>query len=528
MNMNNVPVGRRLAFGFACVFVLLAVIVALSVIRMRQTSELTEQTLKEDLQTERIVSEWKSIIELNVPKTIAAAKATDPAVQQLFEASIAESTERAVKLQSEMQKRLTDPASKALIADAFDKRAAYRSAREAAFKQKKEGRLEEASRFFDHEMKAKSDAFIASVNALARSQHEAIDAKAAIISDGARFSIALILALGVAAVLLGSALAFVITRGLLRQLGGEPAYAADVTRRIAAGDLSAPIALKDGAGASLLHSIKDMRDSLAGIVGEVRSGTDTIVSASGQIASGNMDLSSRTAQQAGSLEETAASIEELTVTVRQNADNARQANELARSASEVAARGGAEVGQVVDTMASISESSTRIANIISVIDGIAFQTNILALNAAVEAARAGEQGRGFAVVASEVRSLAQKSAAAAREISGLIGDSVGKVDAGARLVDQAGATMQEVVDNVARVSKLIGDIATASDEQRAGIEQVNRAISHIDQTTQQNAALVEQISAAADTMQQQSMSLAQTAGVFKLGASAASPVALLR
>ncbi|MBT2326186.1 cache domain-containing protein [Variovorax paradoxus] len=327
-----------------------------------------------------------------------------------------------------------------------------------------------------------------------------------------------ICALVLAAVLL--AIGWVISRGLLKQLGGEPAHTARITLRIAEGDLSVPIELRKDDSTSLLHSIKSMRDSLARVVGEVRDGTDTIATASGQIASGNHDLSSRTEEQASSLQQTAASMEELTSTVKQNADNARQANQLALSASEVAVKGGDVVSQVVDTMASINASSKKIVDIIGVIDGIAFQTNILALNAAVEAARAGEQGRGFAVVASEVRSLAQRSAAAAKEIKGLIDDSVGKVDAGSALVGVAGKTMEEIVSSVKRVTDIIGEITAASHEQTQGIEQINQAITQMDQVTQQNAALVEEASAAAQSMQEQAGSLVEAVSVFRLDAGA--------
>ncbi|WP_229507895.1 methyl-accepting chemotaxis protein [Massilia sp. Dwa41.01b] len=318
----------------------------------------------------------------------------------------------------------------------------------------------------------------------------------------------LTLVLGSAAA--GIALGMLITRGLTRQLGGEPAYAGAIASAIAGGDLTVSVELRQGDSNSMLFAMKAMRDSLAGIVGQVRSGTDTIASASSQIAAGNLDLSSRTEEQASSLEETASSMEELTSTVKQNADNARQANQLASSASAVAERGGAVVSQVVDTMASINASSRKIVDIIGVIDSIAFQTNILALNAAVEAARAGEQGRGFAVVASEVRTLAQRSAAAAKEIKLLIDDSVSKVDIGAKLVDHAGATMDEVVASVRSVTDIMGEITAASQEQTAGIEQINMAVIQMDQVTQQNASLVEEAAAAAEAMQDQAARLARS------------------
>jgi methyl-accepting chemotaxis protein len=316
--------------------------------------------------------------------------------------------------------------------------------------------------------------------------------------------------------LVGAGFGIAITRSLTRQLGGEPAYAAEIAGRIADGDLGTDVQLRPGDETSLLFAMKSMRDRLARIVGEVRQSTDAIASASGEIASGNLDLSSRTEEQASSLEETASSMEELTSTVKQNADNARQANVLAQSASTVAGQGGDVVAQVVQTMGSINDSSKKIVDIITVIDGIAFQTNILALNAAVEAARAGEQGRGFAVVAGEVRTLAQRSAAAAKEIKSLIGDSVDKVETGTRLVDQAGSTMHEVVASIQRVTDIMAEISAASQEQTSGIEQINQAISQMDDVTQQNAGLVEEAAAASEALQNQASKLAELVSVFRL------------
>ncbi|WP_404932119.1 HAMP domain-containing protein [Massilia atriviolacea] len=323
---------------------------------------------------------------------------------------------------------------------------------------------------------------------------------------------------GVLAAVLAGIIALWLARNITVPLGRAVQFA----KQVAEGDLSARVESDstDEIG-ELLAALKTMNASLARIVGEVRTGTDTIATASAEISSGNFDLSSRTEQQAGSLEETASSMEELTATVKQNADNARQANQLATEASDVAVRGGAAVSQVVETMGAINESARKIVDIIGVIDGIAFQTNILALNAAVEAARAGEQGRGFAVVASEVRNLAQRSAGAAKEIKALIDHSVEKVDLGTRLVDQAGVTMGEVVGSVRRVNDIIGEIANASDEQRAGIEQVNQAITQMDETTQQNAALVEQAAAASAAMEEQAVRLAEVVSVFKLDGAAA-------
>ena len=330
----------------------------------------------------------------------------------------------------------------------------------------------------------------------------------------------LILCTVVACIALAMLLAIWVSRLIARPLE----QAVSVAQRVAGGDLTADIqsSSKDEAG-QLLDALKSMNDSLLGIVTEVRQGTSTITVASTEIASGNLDLSSRTEQQASSLEETASAMEELTSRVKQNADNARQANQLAASASEVAVAGGDVVGKVVNTMGSINESSRKISDIIGVIDGIAFQTNILALNAAVEAARAGEQGRGFAVVASEVRSLAQRSAAAAKEIKGLIEGSVAQVDLGSKLVEEAGQTMNEVVNSVRRVTDIVAEISSASQEQSDGIEQVNIAISQMDEVTQQNAALVEQAAAAAQSLQEQAEKLTDTVSIFKLDHNAVSP-----
>ena len=331
----------------------------------------------------------------------------------------------------------------------------------------------------------------------------------------------IMIVLGIVALALAALIAWWNTRSITRPM----ARALEVANTVAAGDLTSRIEVTgtDETG-RLLQALKTMNENLVRTVGAVRTSTETIGTAASQVAAGNLDLSSRTEQQASALEETASSMEELTATVKQNADNARQANTLAEAASQVAGRGGRVIGDVVGTMEQINASAGKIADIIGVIDGIAFQTNILALNAAVEAARAGEQGRGFAVVASEVRSLAQRSAAAAKEIKTLIGDSTQSVAAGSKLVGEAGATMAEIVESVRRVTDIMGEITSASLEQTAGIEQINGAISQMDQVTQQNAALVEEAAAASASMQEQAASLAEAVSVFRVdGAPQAAP-----
>ncbi len=375
------------------------------------------------------------------------------------------------------------------------------------------GRMAEFGDFLVNECSPLRRQIVTDIDAVLDNIQASVDARSA---DADRVSSQAFLIISMAAgaaLLLSLGLGFAISRAItvpLRQ-------AVRVAQTVAGGDLTSRIEVRsrDETG-QLLQSLKDMNASLARIVDEVRSGTASIASASQQIANGNLDLSSRTEQQAGSLEETASSMEQLTATVRQNADNARQANGLSHDASEIAVRGGAAVQQVVVTMGGINDSARKITDIIGVIDGIAFQTNILALNAAVEAARAGEEGRGFAVVAGEVRNLAQRSAAAAKEIKILIADSVGQVETGSRLVEQAGATMTEVVESVKRVTAIMSEIMAASQEQSAGIEQINEAITQMDHVTQQNAALVEEAAAAADALREQAGKLEDSVRIFRL------------
>ncbi len=336
-----------------------------------------------------------------------------------------------------------------------------------------------------------------------------------------------LLALGLSVPLLWIIFLF-IRRFVVRPLGGEPAAATKVAGRIAMGDLSVDVPVAPGDTSSVMAAMAKMREDLSRLISQINHSASTITGGVEEVASGNEDLSQRTEEQASSLEETASSMEELTSTVMQNAENAKKANHLAAGASEVAVKGGSVIGQVVTTMSSINESSKKIVDIISVIDGIAFQTNILALNAAVEAARAGEQGRGFAVVAAEVRTLAQRSAAAAKEIKQLIGDSVHTVESGTRLVDEAGKTMDQIVSSVKQVTDIMAEIAAASQEQSSGIEEVNQAITQMDQVTQQNAALVEEAAAAAESLKQQAQNLVHAVAAFKLAEGAEGTVVAAR
>lgn len=354
------------------------------------------------------------------------------------------------------------------------------------------------------------------ISALSKSQES--EAKAEYERAQARFNTirGISIALIVSAIIISALIGIMVTRSITRQIGGEPDYAADVVRKVAEGDLSVQVSIRSGDTTSLLASLKGMVSRLSELVGDVRGTTESITTASKEIAAGNLDLSQRTEKQAASLEETAFSMEELISTVRQNVDNAKQANQLASSASDIAVKGGQVVGEVVETMASINASSKKIVDIIGVIEGIAFQTNILALNAAVEAARAGEQGRGFAVVAGEVRNLAQRSAAAAKDIKTLIDDSVSKVDIGSRQVDRAGVTMTEIVQSVKHVTHIMSEISAASVEQSSEIEQVNQSVTLMDEVTQQSSALVEQMAAASEALKDQAANLYAAVSVFRL------------
>ncbi|MET0983702.1 MAG: methyl-accepting chemotaxis protein [Telluria sp.] len=513
-------IGQRLALGFAVVLALSIVITAISILKLNAMADAAEQMLDQPIRKERLISEWSSNIAIAVLRTSAIVKSSDTSLPEFFAKSIEETNQKATMYMKEIEPLMTSPEEKEAFSKMMSLRGAYAGGRAEAVRLKSEGLVDESMQAHDRVYVPAAAAYQANIRALVTLQRKQVDDLRGQIQQIKVDSRRTMILLGVLSLAFGSVCAWWLTRSITRPVAAAVALA----RRVAAGDLTSrrQASAKDEIGA-LQDALADMNDHLLGLVTEIRSGSHAIATASSEIAAGNLDLSSRTEQQAGSLEETASSMEELTSTVAQNAGSARQAGVFATSASEVAGRGGVVVSQVVQTMAAINESSKKIADIIGVIDSIAFQTNILALNAAVEAARAGEQGRGFAVVATEVRNLAHRSAAAAKEIKVLIVDSVNRVDDGARLVDQAGATMSEIVGSVRRVTDIIAEITAATEEQSAGIGQVNEAINQMDQVTQQNAALVEQAAAASNAMHEQAGQLLQAVSVFRL-ADAAQPL----
>ena len=527
MKLDNLKIRTLLLAGFGTILTVMLLLVSLGIAQMNKADALTKKLSNESFRRASLLQEWQAIIDTNGARTLAAIKLTDEKDAKFFLDAISAASRRSDVLHKDIKDGIADdPAAIALFEAVNTERNAYREARKAALATKATGDMEALRTLIDTRMVPRVQSYNKAVTAMVTYQQEAVAADAVRVEAEFAFSQRLQIGLTLAAILAGIGFAWWIGRRISTPL----VTAVEVAQTVARGDLSSRIeADSSNETGALMRALKDMNGNLVEIVSQVRTGTGAIAEAADQISAGNLELSARTEQQAGSLEETASSMEELTSTVRQNAENAREANELARSASQVAGRGGETVGRVVETMEAISGSSKKIVDIIGVIDGIAFQTNILALNAAVEAARAGEQGRGFAVVASEVRNLAQRSAGAAKEIKELIGDSVDKVEEGSRLVSDAGATMREIVDSIGRVTAIMSQIAMASHEQSAGIEQVNGAIAQMDQVTQQNAALVEEAAAASQAMREQAQALAQIVSTFRFedgAARAAAPARL--
>ena len=514
--LHDLKLATKLGLAFAVVLALTAAVGVFSIAKLAQVNSTAAALSSHWMPATRVVQDLKSQIARIRTRELQYIISDQQAEMDKYDKVIAADLVDLSKMQAEYVKLIQTPEEKALYDEFLGMWDRYMA---------EDTKIRAAARVNDD---AAAKALIrGESNKLIVALRGQVDKMVKLYGDGgiaeaqrgdevyasARFWIITLL---IGSVLLGALAAAIITGWLVKRLGGEPDYAVRIAGQIAAGQLAVDIETRPGDRNSLLFAMKSMRDSLAAIVGQVRAGTDTIATAAAQIDAGNVDLSSRTEQQASSLEETAASMEQLTGAVQQNSASAAEANELALSASSVAQKGGAVVSQVVQTMGAINQASRKIVDIIGVIDGIAFQTNILALNAAVEAARAGEQGRGFAVVATEVRNLAQRSAAAAKEIKTLIGDSVDQVEAGSKLVEEAGATMEEVVVSVRHVTDIMSAITLAGKEQRAGIEQVNAAMAGMDTVTQQNAALVEEATAASHSLRDQAQALAELVAVFQL------------
>ena len=510
--LSNLPVGLRLGLSFGAILVITALIAAMGMWRISSLQMASERVATQEIEQQTLVEDWASDIRLNWVRTEAFLKAIDRDYMEKLtadtQATAKKTQEKVRRIEALVQsdKGRSQLAAIAQASKAYDDKV-------AEIRELHRGGEPNVPTMVDKDLRPLADQYLKSLDVLRRTMAAQLAQGQQEASSLAKASRMLLGIATLVAVALGALLAWMVTRSIVQPvLRGKQA-----AERIADGDLTHPIAAQGtDEAAQLLQALAAMQQRLATIVGNVRLGAEGVAAASAEIASGNNDLSARTEQQAGALEETAASMEELGSTVRLNADNARTANQLAMTASSVAVQGGDVVAEVVETMKGINASSNKIADIISVIDGIAFQTNILALNAAVEAARAGEQGRGFAVVASEVRSLAGRSAEAAKEIKSLIMASVERVEKGTQLVDKAGVTMSEVVGSIRRVTDIMGEISAASGEQSQGVAQVAEAITHMDQTTQQNAALVEESAAAADSLKSQAAQLVEAVAVFRL------------
>ncbi len=520
MQLSHLSVSKRLQLGFGMILAILTIVAGVAVLKVRTIEAALQANSQEHTQIQRHAINFRGSAH---DRAIAARDYVLAGSQELrqkeaatiqalagFYAESAQPLERLIERSADAAtlKRLYGE----IQAIEFDTVASTKAVLDAV----DQGDIASAQRLLWTQAKPQYVQWLGAINALIDFEEARVQALNKIaVEEAVGFRAVMLTAVGLA-LLCGIGMAWVIARSILGQLGAEPGALGQAAQRVSAGDLSAVPGAAQAPAGSVLASLGAMQQALARVVGQVRQASDSIATGSVQIANGNSDLSQRTESQAGNLQQTAATMEQLGATVRNNADSAMQANQLARSASAVAAQGGEVVGKVVTTMQGINDSSRKIGDIISVIDGIAFQTNILALNAAVEAARAGEQGRGFAVVASEVRNLAGRSAEAAKEIKALIGRSVDQVEQGSALVDEAGRTMDEIVGSIRRVSDIVAEITSATVEQSSGIQQVGEAVSRMDQNTQQNAALVEQSAAAAESLKHQAQQLVQAVAVFKL------------
>jgi methyl-accepting chemotaxis protein len=515
MKLNDFNIGPRLAIAFGLVLLVVAALAAAGVWRLEALKRDSHQVATIDMERSVMAHRWSALIELNWVRTLAALRSTDTAQFEGWVQDMDKTSKQISEVQKQLEQSLGDDvAGKALMAEVATAREAYRGPRAALMKARRAG--DDVSAAVEAQLRPLANNYLAALARVRNHMSEQLASEQQASLEGATAS-QWLLAGGAG---LATALALWLSVATAKSITQPLRLATGVASAIAAGDLTVYVqALHRDETGRLLQTLADMRDSLARIVDGVRHGADGVATASAQIASGNQDLSARTESQASALQQTAASTEQLDSTVRQNAEHAQRASQLAEHAAAIANQGGEAVGRVVSTMHGINDASLKIAEIVGVIDGLAFQTNILALNAAVEAARAGEQGRGFAVVASEVRSLAGRSAEAAKQIRGLIDTSVERVTAGSRLVDDAGLTMEKVVEAIASVTQAVGEISRASAEQASGVGQVGQVVQQMDRTTQQNAALVEEMAAAANSLSQQARALVGAVAVFRLAPS---------
>ncbi len=528
--LRNMRLGTQLGLSFAAMILISLLVALYGRVHLTDVASNVSQLADERLESLLMLQNLRDLVNENARVVRNMAMQSDrsriPGQKKLMD----KNRTQAMTIQDDLRERYPTPDGKALLAELASATTGYRAAFDKAVDLASADQIDAAREAIQGALRTEQDRYFKAIDKLVAMERDhsraiALEAK----RDSLDASNAMLMLAALAAAI-GVLVAWSITRRVKGQLGGEPAYAAEIAQQVAQGQLAMRIDLRPGDTTSVMAAMESMRRSLSGVVSQVRQSSESIATGARQIAMGNADLSQRTEEQASNLEETAASMEELTSTVQQNADSARRAHQLVADTSSVAAQGGTVVQDVVRTMDAIRQGSDRMADIIGTINGIAFQTNILALNAAVEAARAGEQGRGFAVVASEVRVLAQRSADAAREIRQLITDSGQRVDAGSQLVDQAGQTMHEVVAAIRRATDLMGEISAASSEQSSGVDQVGEAITHIDQATQQNAALVEEMAAATSSLSAQARELVKATAVFRLageegGALQAAPAA---
>lgn len=516
MKSRQYKISTRMIIVFSIIFVLSLVSSTTAIWRLKSVAESFSAVMDKPMLKYQMANNWYSNSNGAISRTTVISKSSDTTLQKSFEEEAKKTTQSSTEYQNKIKELINSPEEQALYDKIAVVRAGYLESRKVVDKLKSDGKMQEADDHYNKVYLPNAVSYAQALYNLVELERKNMIDSASVAEKTYQTGKNIVIVLTLVTLIVGIFLSYLLTRNISKEIGGEVSYAVEMTKLITSGNLSQKINFKENDKTSFLYNLCQMRLSIAAIVKDVREGATSIASASSEIAAGNQDLSGRTEQQAASLEETSSAMDELSSTVKQNADNASFAQQLVQSTVTSANNGGQVVGEVIDTMALIKDSSKKVADITSVIDSIAFQTNILALNAAVEAARAGEQGRGFAVVASEVRNLAQRSAQAAKEIKGLINTSMETVEKGVTLVNKAGTAINEVVVNVTSVSDIVSEISSASKEQSIGINEVAKAVVHMDGATQQNAALVEEAAAAAQMLQDQTEHLSGLVNKFIL------------